>query len=266
MVKIMMSRNLTYAISILVTVAAPAVAIIADFEDLVLQPDSCWNGSDGSGGFNSGSAYFENYYDSEYGMWGGFAYSNITDTLAEGWDAQYNAIPGTGQAGSENYAIGYQDSFNGITPTFHLNQPGVIDSIWVTNCNYAYYSMLNGDLFAKKFGGVSDDDPDWFRLDIIGLDEQGNVTKILPFYLADFRFADNSEDYIVNDWTEVDLTALGEVKTIQFQLSSSDMGDWGMNTPAYFAVDTIVPEPATIIFLGFGGLLLGRKPKRVNSF
>jgi hypothetical protein len=72
-------------ISVLVGLACPVFGAIADFEDLVLEPDSFWNGDDSSGGFTSGSAYFENYYDTVYGMWGGFAYSNMTDTLAEGW-------------------------------------------------------------------------------------------------------------------------------------------------------------------------------------
>lgn len=258
----MNAQKSIWTIVVLVNIVSPAVASIADFDELSLAPDSCWNGDEGSGGFTSGSAYFENYYDTVYGMWGGFAYSNKTDTLAQGWDAQYNAIPGTGQAGSANYAIAYQDSFNNITPTFHLDQSRVISSIRVTNSNYTYYSMLYGDLFAKKFGGQTGDDPDWFLLEIIGKDEQGQTTGTIPFYLADFRFTDNGADYIVDDWTEVDLTSLGLVKTVQFQLSSSDTGDWGMNTPAYFALDTIVPEPATIILIGFGGLLFRRSQRR----
>jgi hypothetical protein len=255
----MNTKNSIWVIVIFVSIATPAVATIADFDDLVLEPESFWNGADGSGGFTSGSAYFENYYDS---VWGGFAYSNKTDTLAEGWDAQYNAIPGTGQSGSANYAIAYQDSFNNVTPTFHLDQSQVISSMWVTNCNYTYYSMLNGDLFAKKFGGTTGDDPDWFLLTIIGKDEQGQTTGVIPFYLADFRFTDNGDDYIIDDWTKVDLTSLGMVKSVQFQLSSSDTGDWGMNTPAYFGIDTIVPEPATILLIGFGGLLFRKRQRR----
>jgi len=260
--KMIYLNNWMCVIAVSAALFSPVFGAIADFEELILETDSFWNGADDSGGFSSGSAYFENYYDTVYGMWGGFAYSNKTDTLAQGWDAQYNAIPGTGQGGSVNYAIAYQDSFNNIMPTFHLDQSRVISSIWLTNCNYTYYSMLNGDLFAKKFGGTTGDDPDWFLLTIIGKDEQGQTTGIIPFYLADFRFTDNGADYIVGDWTEVDLTSLGLVKTVQFQLSSSDTGEWGMNTPAYFALDTIVPEPATIIFIGFGGLLFRRSQRR----
>ncbi|MHC5184860.1 MAG: PEP-CTERM sorting domain-containing protein [Planctomycetota bacterium] len=32
-----------------------------------------------------------------------------------------------------------------------------------------------------------------------------------------------------------------------------------MNTPAFFALDTIVPEPATITLLGLGAFVLRKK-------
>jgi hypothetical protein len=115
--------------------------------------------------------------------------------------------------------------------------------------------MLNGDSFAKKFGGSGGNDPDWFFLTMTGKDAAGVVTGTVDFYLADFQFADNQLDYIVNNWRFVDLTPLGVVKSIEFSLSSSDTSAWGMNTPAYFAIDTIVPEPATLLLLGIGALM-----------
>ena len=41
----------------------------------------------------------------------------------------------------------------------------------------------------------------------------------------------------MTEWTLVDLTALGEVDNIQLSMSSSDTGDYGMNTPAFIAID-----------------------------
>jgi hypothetical protein len=35
------------------------------------------------------------------------------------------------------------------------------------------------------------------------------------------------------------------------------MGDYGMKTPGYFALDTVVPEPATLLLLGCGALCAG---------
>lgn len=226
------------------TIVSAADADIATFEDLVLPAESYWNGSDESGGFTSGSAFFNNNYNPTWGSWNGFSYSNITDTTSSGWTAQYNVITGSGQGGSANYAVGYVGGSQ--PPTITFDTAGLIDGLYVTNNNYAYYSMLNGDAFAKKFGGNSGNDPDWFMLTITGKDVDDVVTGTVDFYLADYRFADNNIDYIVKTWQYVDLTSLGTVKTLEFALSSSDVGDWGMNTPAYFVVDTIMDKPAPI--------------------
>jgi len=230
---------------------------IADFEDLTLGPESHWNESDGSGGFASGIAWFNNNYDSQYGSWDGFSYSNITDTTSSGMAGQYNAMAGGGQGGSTNYAVGYIGWTE--APAMTLDVVTIVSGLYVTNNNYAYYSMLNGDAFAKKFGGTSGDDADWFLLTMTGRDVLGDVTETAEFYLADFRFADNELDYIVNDWRYVDLTALGAVKSVEFGLSSSDAGFYGMNTPAYFAIDTVVPELGTLVLLGVGALVMRKR-------
>lgn len=256
-------RNLAWFVTVLFSAPA-ADAGIADFEDLSLAPESYWNGSDGSGGFASGTATFNNSYTDWGGgaySWGGFAYSSITDTTTDGLDGQYNAIAGLGQSGSANYAVGFVDTYMPTIPTVTLDTSGVVNGLYVTNNNFAYYSMLEGDQFAKKFGGNTGDDLDWFLLTITGKDFPDEVTGTVGFYLADYRFVDNSQDYIVDTWQWVDLTPLGTVKSLEFRLSSSDVGQWGMNTPAYFALDTIVPEPSTVVLLALGGILLRARRK-----
>jgi hypothetical protein len=230
---------------------------IANFEDLVLGAESYWNGSDGSGGFYSGNAWFNNNYNTQYGSWGGLSYSNITDTTTTGIDGQYNAIAGSGQGGSVNYAVGYVGWLE--PPTMTLDEASIVDGLYVTNNNYTYYSMLYGDAYAKQFGGAGGDDEDWFLLTITGKDELDEITGLVEFYLADYRFANNDFDYIVDGWEYVDLTGLGIVKSVEFGLSSSDTGEWGMNTPAYFVIDTVIPEPATVLLLGLGAMVMRRR-------
>lgn len=210
---------------------------VADFDDLTLSAESFWNGSDLSGGFTSGLASFNNSYIEVFASWAGFGYSNITDTVAEGFTSQYNAIPGSAHSGS-NYGI----AFAGITPVMTLKKAKRIDGLYITNNNYAYYSMLNGDAFAKKFGGAGGSDPDWFRLTITGIKKNGRVTGSVEFYLADYRFGDDTLDYIVNDWRLIDLSSLGKVKRLEFSLDSSDVGPFGMNTPAYFVLDSVTDD------------------------
>lgn len=219
-------------------VAGVAQAEIATFDDLILAPESYWNGADGSGGFLSGGMHFSNSYDVDWASWEGFSYSNITDTTTMGTAAQYNAITGMGQGGSANYGVVYVGWVS--LPVVTLESPGIVDGLYVTNSSYAYYSMLFGDVFSKKFGGETGDDPDYFLLTITGKDTDGAVTGAVDFYLADYQFADNSEDYIVDTWQYVDLTSLGAIQSLEFALNSSDVGDWGMNTPASLVIDTIV--------------------------
>ena len=238
-----MFRN-SICLTAVLAMASVLNADIVTFEDLTLPPESYWNGSDGSGGFTSGGVHFGNNYNADWGSWDGFSYSNLTDITMQGVEAQYNAITGSGQGGSANYAVCYVGW--DTPPTMTLNKPRFIDGLYVTNSNYAYYSMLNGDAFAKKFGGVGGGDPDFFLLTITGKDVDGNAVGTVNFYLADYRFGNDGEDYIVDTWQYIDLTCLGEVVSLELALSSSDVGNWGMNTPAYFAIDTIVYQSVTV--------------------
>ena len=209
----------------------------SNFENLTLAAESFWNGSelngsyDATASFTSGSVTLSNYYsydaDFQFSSWGGFAYSNIEDTVTEGLDGQYHAIAGKGQNGSQYYAVGYYNTYAQGLPAATLEIAQVVSGAYFTNSNYAYYSMLNGDGFAKQFEAG-----DWFKLTITGKDEGGDVTGTVDFLLADGTS-------IVNTWTWVDLSTLGTVKSLEFALSSSDSGVFGMNTPAYFCMDTV---------------------------
>jgi hypothetical protein len=110
--------------------------------------------------------------------------------------------------------------------------------MFVTNSTYAALSMENGDAYAKKFGGADGTDPDWYLLTIKGY-EKGAYTDSVNFYLADFRSDNSADDYILKSWAWVDLQPLGTVDSLTFELHSSDVGDYGMNTPAYFCLDNL---------------------------
>jgi hypothetical protein len=112
-------------------------------------------------------------------------------------------------------------------------------SLKVTNTTYTALTMLNGDAFSKKFGGTSGDDPDWFKLSIVGYDN-GTASDTVDFYLADYRFSDNNDDYIIKEWTSIDFTTIDIVDSVAFFLTSSDNGTYGMNTPALFCFDDLV--------------------------
>ncbi|HEX7584175.1 MAG TPA: DUF4465 domain-containing protein, partial [Prolixibacteraceae bacterium] len=182
-------------------------------------------------------------YSTDYKSWYGFAYSNLTDITTAGYTNQYSAITGQGFNGSANYAVCYP------APTARVGyaMPTKTTGFYVTNSTYAYLSMKNGDAFAKKFGGDTGNDPDYFKLMIEGLDTNGLPVDTVSFYLADFRFADNSKDYILNKWTWVDISKLKETRFLRFSLSSSDNAIWGMNTPGFFCIDNFNDKAPTSV-------------------
>ena len=220
--------------------------VISDFEDLDLEPNSYWNGSDLSGGFTSGLAYFQNFYDTAWGTWSKWVYSNMADDSTAGYLNQYSAITAQGydpaSSGGKNYGVAWipidwVSTENIPVPiNFADHSAHEVQGFYATNSTYAALSMEYGDAVAKKFGGKTGDDPDYFRLTVWGY-LHGNVTDTVHFYLADYRFEDNEEDFIVKTWQWVDLTPLGKVDSLMCSLVSSDVGMFGMNTPGYFCID-----------------------------
>ena len=71
------------------------------------------------------------------------------------------------------------------------------------------------------------------------------MTGTKDYYLADLRDAEKA--YIINDWRYVDLSGLGKVSKLGFELSSTDNGDYGMNTPAYFCFDNFGAEGKEVL-------------------
>ena len=239
---------------------ASASPVTSTFEDLLSSPNSHYNGADKT--FTSGLGNFQFNYDEMYGSWDGFTYSNQSDNTTAGWTNQFSAFAGSGANGSSSYAVAYVSTYFGNQPTITFDSAVNVSGAHITNTTYAALSMTYGDDFAKAFGGASGNDEDWFKLTAYGFDALGNSTGSVDFYLADYRFSDNSQDYIIQDWTFVDFSSLGAVSKITFNVTSSDNNPlFGLNTPAYFAMDNLiatpVPEPSQFALLFAGLALLG---------
>jgi hypothetical protein len=243
-------------------------ADLATFDDLPLNGADFYNGADLAGGFTDGGMHFNTDHNPTFGNWAGFAYSKVNDTTTAGFGNQYATwTPGTGAEASGQYGVVFADpnGFN-VPPVLTLQLPARVAGMYINNATYPALSMRDGDSFAKKFGGASGDDPDFFKLTIRGQDAGASNTGAVDFYLADYRFADNAFDHIVDEWTWVDLRGLGpDVKTLHFDLASSDVGQFGVNTPAYFTIDhvTVIPEPATWLLVLLGASITSRIRKWV---
>lgn len=243
-------KNFTFTAIFTTFCFAVSAQTIVDFESLPLTtPETFYNGSDEAGFFATQGARFENSYTVAYSSWSGFAYSNTTDITTAGFMNQYSAFPGSGANASLKYGVFTQAgklTFQGVKV--------IVDSLKVTNTTYAGISMRDGDAYAKKFGSINGadnlpdgtDGKDFFKLWIFGLDSNNLKIDSVSFLLADFTSNNATEHYILNTWKNVSLTSLGSVYGLSFEFESTDNGIYGMNTPAYFALDNMAYKTSTL--------------------
>jgi hypothetical protein len=250
-------------------------AAVVTFDELDPGPQGYWNGTPpaeefatADTTFSSGGATFSNSvtnWGGGFSSWSGFVYSSLGDTTTPGFENQYSAYAGGGLGASGNFAVGYGSSTPGeegpaLTLSTLTNMAGL--GAFFTNTTYAALAMRDGYYSADKFGGEDGTAPDYLMLTIHGYNGS-TETGTVNFYLADFRFADSGQDYIVDAWTWVDLSDLGTVNKLTFSFQSSDIGDYGIDTPTYFAMDNLViPEPSTALTSLAGLALLARRRRR----
>lgn len=253
-------------LALVILCATPSLtfARMVDFEDIELEPETdlrVVNDEDGNvltrGFIDSGGVQFVN----ETQPWGwslGFLVSNRTDTQTPGFDPSVgdfgavvndsSSFAGGGANGSANYGVsfGYLDALDPLNisqlellPHLVLPSDQQIVAADFTNTTWAGLSMSHGDGFAKAFGGESGSDPDFLRLSVYGSKAGTPLSDQVEMYLADFRSENADEDFILREWQRLDLTPLAEADRLYFNLDSSDVGDFGMNTPSFFAIDNI---------------------------
>ncbi len=217
------------------------------------------NGWDLNGGFTSSGTFFSNSYDTIFHAWSGWAYSDVNDPTTTGptpflddANHQFAAITGTAPGGSGNYGIS-----SGTGAAINLPSGTSPVSFEVTNSTYSYLAMTHGDGFAKQFTIG-----DFFELKIFGFSKSnggGMEVGEVDFFLAKYTSASSLP---VDVWTLVDLSTLAGAKSLTFDYASSDVGQFGINTPEYFAMDdltlsTAVPEPSSMMLALTGLGILG---------
>jgi hypothetical protein len=253
-------RPFRLALAVLAAVAAPALAaaVVVDFDNLPVPASGAFNGNPGglapgqfvSTPWTAAGVAFANTFGIDsfggfnYEYWSGFAYSNVVNTTDPAFENQYASYPGGGY-GSTTYAVAYSDA-----AVVTLPMPATVAGFRIANTTYAALTMKNGDQYGFSAplaaGG-------WFAATAtgrLGAATTGSAT----FYLADLRVP--ASPGILAGWGWFDLAPLGTVDRIEFSFDGSDKGTFGLNTPAYFAMDDLtvsaVPEPASV-----GAALMG---------
>ena len=247
-------------VGLLLFVAHGSHAATATFEDLALAPESSGPGltSDGTW-FSGGIGFVADWNETFNCCLSGFKYySNRTNTSLVSFPDDDIATPGTGAGGSNNYAVAFG---NGARAEF--SSPTALVGAQLTTTTITHDVILNGDPFADTpgyvFGDIDGNAPDFLRLTITGLDAVDTPTGVVEFFLADYRFANNALDYVVDDWAFVDLSSLGVVSALVFSFDGTVEGFGALSTPTYFALDNLqaVPVPGVVwLFAGLGAFVL----------
>ena len=205
-------------------------------------------------GDENGTFYLSHLYERE--SWGGYYWDGFTPAIggdqtdygqsssSDGWIVNYGGCMAGGGCvinpdGSvsadpaQPYIVGFYSWFY-PDPSNQVMFVGGGESlftpvgVYVCNHPWPYYGCLHGDGFSEPFG-----EGDYFELTAHGVGLNGNETTV-SMNLVEFS---NGELKAANDWTFFDLSDLGEVESVYFTLNSTDTGDYGMNTAAYFCMD-----------------------------
>ena len=137
-------------------------------------------------------------------------------------------------------ATGYRVTTVG-SPVTGTAKSGCFNSVRVCNTTYGHLVMENGNAFTS--GSLSSQNG-WFKVQFIGVNANNVKTGTVDFYLANFDSSlttiSGLDNEIREGWQEVDLTGLGNnVSTVVINFVGSDTGNYGLNTPAYCALDNL---------------------------
>ncbi|MBR4154544.1 MAG: DUF4465 domain-containing protein [Paludibacteraceae bacterium] len=210
--------------------------------------DLTYNGYAGGGTYywyDEGNTELFHSFTTPY--WGGgHAISNyVLDSYSTlpndkwGWyEVQFSNMLG-GNNGSKNFCVhnGYIDFFNSTlyaaalpTLEFADGVERVIDHMYVTNICYVLNSLTYGDGFNSAANDTTE-----FRIVAFGFDAEGNQTGSTVFKLCE------GKDKILNEWKKWDLSVLGKVAKVSFNMNATadQSGSYGLNAPAYFAYDDV---------------------------
>jgi len=256
----------------------PVPAEIVTFQDAVLPESGYLNGDPGglqpgdsvSVPLVSGNVSFSNTYGIDsygappnqliYPYWFGFAFSNVVNTTDGEFTNQYASYPGGGYE-STQYAVAYADG-----ATIALPGAATVAGFRIANTTYARATMVSAD--PNQFADPLQPPNGYFSVTAIGL-LGSSTTGTVEFLLADFRGP--SPPGVLGGWSWFPLGDLGVVDSVSFAFAGSDVGDYGLNTAAYFAMDDFtyapVPEPAAaaLAVMGVAWWVGGRIRRRAGK-
>lgn len=171
--------------------------------------------------------------------WEGFTLSCVSQDTAN----VLGCVAMGGLAGvASPYMIGYYSEWVSATQGYSSNtiafdQEYYPEYVYICQNSNTYKAITQGEYNARAFSSQ-----DTLALTIQALDSLMQPTASITYYLA-------VDGKMNSDWVKVPLAALGKTACLGFSMSTTDMGEWGANTPLYFALDglTLNTEPLTAL-------------------
>lgn len=185
---------------------------------------------------------------------GGIFPSQWNIRSGENWDTYLNQCSvyntasaegtnkGAGTGGSNTFAV--VNGFGDTAPSMSFTDGAVyeIESIDICPTSYVYGVITQGNPYGMEPDKNLEQQKGWFKILAYGYDAQGNATnggKPVEYYIADYRDGSKTKTAIASTWKTWNIAALGKVNKIKFDFDGSDKGTYGLNTPAYAAIDNI---------------------------
>ena len=172
--------------------------------------------------------------------WEGFTLSKVSKDTAN----VFGCVANGGLAGvGTPYVIGYFSDWVTASQGYSSNII-LFDQEYYPD--YVYICQNSNTMKAISEGGVYNARPfnekDTLALIISAIDETYTEKTSLMYYLA-------VDGQMNNGWVKVALNTLGKTIGLSFRMTTTDVGQFGMNTPLYFALDalTVNTEPITAV-------------------
>lgn len=197
--------------------------------------DKAFDG-DYSFGYTNEAMLFEYFYDEEYGYWGGFVQSKMFDTDPKNglYENQYCAF-NSGAASGDSFLLYYYDSYNEPCDIVCIDNVE-LHCVKLNLTTYTYASITDEDIntFARAF-----EDGDYLKVIFTPYDAEGlPAGDSVECYVVDYR---NGHRFVANEWHEFPLN-LPSAYRIRVTIETTDVGEWGANTPLYIGMDDLEYE------------------------
>lgn len=174
--------------------------------------------------------------------WGGTSWEGFTISKVATNDAAdpFACVAKGGKKGEGTpYILAYYSAYLGEkSNVISFAVPSTPKFVYICQTSQVADVLTNGNAFARAFA-----DGDYLTLTIEAIDANGRATGQVEYFLADYRDGKKQQN---KGWEKVDLSSLGECSSLRFTMNSTDTGEWGVNTPTYFALDGLTVKETEV--------------------